>query len=69
MGFNLAASVFNKPFGLALASLDSEGNFATLSYFENCMVQTHQVAMQSQNLIILENVTIRCTGIKTIGAV
>lgn len=67
MIYSLASDLFNTTFGLGLYINDSENQTASIMYCENCMVQSHQLALQAQNLIVLENVSIRCTAVKTIS--
>lgn len=73
---NLASSFFNKSFGLGIFIQDSdialnsgingEGQWVSGFYAENCMVQSHQMAVQGQQYIVMENAVIRCTNLRPI---
>jgi len=58
---NLASHFFNAPFGLAMFFKDSEKDWIAAYYAENCVIQQHSMALQGQNMIVMENASIRCT--------
>ena len=60
--FNLASHFFNKPFGLALFFKDSEDQWVAGFYAENCVIQQHSMAIQGQNMVVMENASVRCTA-------
>lgn len=60
--FNLASHFFNKPFGLALFFKDSENQWVAGFYAENCVIQQHSMAIQGQNMVVMENASVRCTA-------
>jgi len=59
---NLASHYFNQPTGLAIFFKDSEAEWVGAYYAENCVVQNHSMAIQGQNMVVMENASIRCTG-------
>jgi hypothetical protein len=59
---NLASHYFNQPSGLAIFFKDSEDQWVAAYYAENCIIQTHSMAIQGQNMVVMENAQIRCTG-------
>lgn len=58
---NLASHFFNAPFGLALFFKDSEQQWVAGFYAENCVLQQHSMAIQGQNMVVMENAGVRCT--------
>ena len=60
---NLASHFFNQPFGLGLFFKDSEDEWVAGFYAENCVIQQHSMAIQGQNMIVMENASVRCTGL------
>lgn len=60
--FNLASHFFNTPFGLALFFKDSNQNWVAGYYAENCVIQQHSMAIQGQNMVVMENASVRCTS-------
>lgn len=58
---NLASHFFNAPFGLAIFFQDSEKDWVAAYYAENCVIQQHSMAFQGQNMIVMENASVRCT--------
>jgi hypothetical protein len=58
---NLASHFFNNTFGIALFFKDSEKDWVGAFYAENCVLQQHSMAIQGQNMIVMENVGVRCT--------
>lgn len=58
---NLASHFFNAPFGLALFFKDSEQEWVAGFYAENCVLQQHSMAIQGQNMVVMENAGVRCT--------
>lgn len=58
---NLASSFFNAPFGLAIFIKDSQQEWVAGYYAENCVVQQHSMALQGQNMVVMENASVRCT--------
>jgi hypothetical protein len=58
---NLASQFFNNPIGLALFFKDSEDDWVAGFYAENCVIQQHSMAIQGQNMIVMENASVRCT--------
>jgi len=68
---NLASQFFNNPIGLGLYLRDSENEWIAGFYAENCVIQSHTMAIQGQNMIVMENASVRCTTfvpIETPGA-
>ena len=70
---NLASSFFSKSFGLGFFIQDSDatndpgtGQWVAGYYAENCMIQSHQMAVQGQQFIVMENAVIRCTNLRPI---
>lgn len=61
---NLASQFFNTPFGLALYFKDSENQWVAAYYAENCIIQSHSMAIQGQNMVVMENASVRCTTFK-----
>lgn len=59
---NLASHFFNQPTGLAVFFKDSEAQWVAAYYAENCIIQNHSMAIQGQNMVVMENAQIRCTG-------
>jgi len=59
---NLASHFFNQPTGLAVFFKDSENEWVAGYYAENCVIQSHSMAIQGQNMVVMENASIRCTG-------
>jgi hypothetical protein len=59
---NLASHFFNQPVGLAIFFKDSENEWVAGYYAENCIIQSHSMAIQGQNMVVMENAAIRCTG-------
>lgn len=59
---NLASHYFNTPFGLALFFKDSEQEWVGGFFAENCVIQQHSMAIQGQNMIVMENASVRCTA-------
>jgi len=59
---NLASHFFNQPTGLAVFFKDSENEWVAGYYAENCVIQNHSMAIQGQNMVVMENAQIRCTG-------
>jgi len=59
---NLASHFFNRPFGLALFFKDSEEQWVAGFYAENCVIQQHSMAIQGQNMVVMENASVRCTS-------
>jgi len=69
---NLASSFFKKPFGLAILIQDSDtsevgpkgaGQYVTGLYVENCLIQSHQLSMQSQQFLVMESALVRYTNL------
>lgn len=58
---NLASHFFNAPFGLGMFIKDSEKQWVAAYYAENCVIQQHSMAIQGQNMVIMENASVRCT--------
>jgi hypothetical protein len=59
---NLASHFFNAPTGLAIFFKDSEKEWVGAYYAENCIIQQHSMAIQGQNMVVMENASIRCTS-------
>ena len=59
---NLASHFFNQPSGIAVFFKDSDNEWVAGYYAENCIIQTHSMAIQGQNMVVMENAAIRCTG-------
>ena len=59
---NLASHFFNQPSGIAIFFKDSDNQWVAGSYAENCIIQSHSMAIQGQNMVVMENASIRCTG-------
>jgi hypothetical protein len=60
---NLASDLFNRPFGLCLFIQDSESQWVAAYYLENCYIQAHSLTLQSQQIVVGENIQFRCTKI------
>lgn len=60
---NLASDFFNKAMGLGLVFADSEDEYVALMYFEDCMVQAHQMSVGANQTVIVENCNIITDGI------
>lgn len=60
--FNLASHFFNNLFGMALFFKDSNNLWVAGFYAENCVIQQHSMAIQGQNMVVMENASVRCTG-------
>ena len=58
---NLASRFFNAPFGLGIFFQDSEKQWVAGFYAENCIIMQHSMAIQGQNMVVMENAGIRCT--------
>jgi hypothetical protein len=63
---NLASHFFNQPSGLAIFFKDSDNQWVAGYYAENCIIQSHSMAIQGQNMVVMENASIRCTGLPPI---
>jgi hypothetical protein len=63
---NLASHYFNQPTGLAIFFKDSENEWVAGYYAENAIIQTHSMAIQGQNMVVMENASLRCTGLPPI---
>lgn len=59
---NLASHFFNNPFGLAMFYRDSENQWVGGFYAENAIIQQHSMAIQGQNMVVMENALVRCTN-------
>lgn len=66
---NLASHYFNQPSGVAIFFKDSQNEWVAGYYAENCIIQTHSMAIQGQNMVVMENAAIRCTGFVPMPAV
>lgn len=64
---NLSSHFFNNPFGLGMFFKDSESQWVAAFYAENCIIQNHQMAVQGQNMIVMENALVRCTTFQPIA--
>lgn len=68
---NLASEFFNRPMGLALllytALGESEGQAWGGIYLEMCHIQTHGIAVGSQQTVLAENIGIRAKSIVSFG--
>lgn len=65
---NLASHYFNNPTGLGIFFKDSENEWVAAFYAENCIIQNHSLAIQGQNMVVMENASIRCTGLPPLQA-
>lgn len=63
---NLASGFFNRPLGLGFVLYDGEQQAYGGLYLEGCYVQSHQFNIASQQTILVENVSLRCTAIRPI---
>jgi hypothetical protein len=63
MFINLASDLFNRPFGLCLFMKDSENEWVAAFVLENCFIQAHSLVLQSQQIVVGENIQFRCTKI------
>ena len=63
MWINLASDVFNRSFGMVLFMKDSEDEWVAAFFLENCFVQAHSLTIQSQQIVVGENVQFRCSKI------
>jgi hypothetical protein len=66
---NLASHFFNAPFGIAIFFKDSEQDWVAGFYAENCVIQQHSMAIQGQNMVVMENASVRCTTFQPIPTV
>jgi hypothetical protein len=64
---NLASDLFNRPFGMVLFMKDSEDQWVSAFFLENCFVQSHSLTVQSQQIVVGENVQFRCSKIVPIN--
>lgn len=64
---NLASDLFNRPFGMALFMKDSENEWIAAFYLENCYIQAHSLTLQSQQIVVGENIQFRCSKIVPIS--
>jgi len=55
---NLASDFFNRPHGLGLVFSDSEDEYVALVYFEDCIIQAHQMTWGANQTVIVENCNI-----------
>ncbi len=60
---NLASSFFNKPMGLGFILYDGEKQAYGGFYLEDVYIQTHNLSIASQQTILVENVSIRTSGL------
>jgi hypothetical protein len=58
---NLSAKFFNNPLGLAFLLNDMDDNRYGGFYLENCFIQQHTLNVASQQTVLFENVSIRCS--------
>jgi len=65
---NLMSTFFDQPFGLAMIFQDKSGGWVAGFYAENCLTQTHQMGIQAQQYIVMENASIRCSSFKSIAS-
>ena len=63
---DLASSFFNKPFGLGIVIQDSEQDPVQIMYLENCNIISYQLGIQAQQLMVVDNMSIRCSRVKTV---
>ena len=65
---NLASSFFNNPMGLGFVLYDGNQQAYGGFYLEGCYVQSHQFNVSSQQTILVENVSLRCTDLRPLAA-
>ncbi len=61
---NLASSFFNKPMGLGFILYDGEKNPYGGFYLEDVYIQTHAFSVASQQTLLVENVSLRCSSMR-----
>lgn len=66
---NLASSFFNKPLGLGFILYDGEKNPYGGFYLEDVYIQTHAFSVASQQTLLVENVSLRCSGMKPLSSI
>lgn len=67
MYMNLASDLFNRPFGMVLFMKDSEDEWVAAFFLENCFVQAHSLTLQSQQIVVGENIQFRCSKVVPIS--
>jgi hypothetical protein len=60
---NLTSDFFNKPLGLAMLFADSDSDYITMVYFENCMIQSHQMTVGANQTVVMENANLICDSV------
>ncbi|MBC8436891.1 hypothetical protein H8D85_01055 [bacterium] len=60
---NLASEFFNAPVGLAFVMRDMKQDAYEGFFLEECWIQGHQFSMAAQQTVLLENVSMRATGV------
>lgn len=60
---NLASSFFNKPLGLGFILYDGEKQAYGGFYLEDVYIQTHNLSIASQQTVLVENVSLRTSGL------
>ena len=63
MFLNLASDLFNRAFGMVLFMKDSEDEWVSAFFLENCFIQAHSFTLQSQQIVVGENIQFRCSKI------
>jgi hypothetical protein len=56
---NLASDMFSQPIGLLIKMLDSNENTIGAMYAESCYIPSHSMSVESQGLLVQEQVTIQ----------
>lgn len=64
---NLASEFFNKPLGLGVVLFDMQQEVYGGFYLEECYIQNHRFSASSQQTVLMEDVSIRCTAIRPIS--
>jgi hypothetical protein len=64
---NLASKFFNRPLGLGFFLRDMEGDQYGGFYLNNCYIQHHTFNIASQQTILVENVSIRCSRLEPVA--
>lgn len=64
---NLASSFFNKPLGLGFIFYDGEKNPYGGFYLEDVYIQAHNISIASQQTVLMENASLRCSALKPLS--
>jgi len=65
---NLASGFFNLPLDLMMLIMDSEKDPVGGVILGQCYIQSHQMAVQAQQTVVAENITLRCAQLHPLSA-